>query len=191
MKQLATLVAFTHLVVLAGWCTTLQAADTYDPLQDKEAVVFFKVIKILAGDVLNIRKSPTSKSKKVGAIPLGQHCIAYLNEIDGPTKQKTWVKITHKGIKGWASLNYLSIEEMGCGTYFKVINVRNHLNVRKSPYLYAKKVGEIPAHGECFLGVDTFSRLRRNWAMVRYSGSIRGWVNAKYLKKINVDECDV
>ncbi len=191
VKKFATLVVFTNFVVLASWCTTLQAVATYDPLNDEEAVIFFKVVKILAGDVLNIRSSPSPKSKKVGKIPVGQHCIAYLNEIGGPTNQKTWVKISNKGIKGWASLNYLSQEEMGCGTYYKVINVRSHLNIRKSPYLYSRRVGKIPAHKECFLGIDKYvSKLKRQWAMVRYSGT-KGWVNAKYLKKIDVDECDV
>ena len=189
LKKLAIVLVLTNLIGFFGWCTTLQAVVTYDPLQDKEAVVFFKVVKVRAGDVLNIRSSPNPRSKKIGKIPVGKHCIAYLNEMGGPTK--TWVKIAYKGVKGWASLNYLSQEEKSCGTYYKVINVRSHLNIRRSPFLYSKRLGKIPANEECFLGIDKYvSRLNRKWAMVRYSG-VKGWVNAKYLKEIDVDECDV
>jgi uncharacterized protein YgiM (DUF1202 family) len=189
LKKFVTMVVITNFVLLAGF--PLQAAPKYDPLYDKEATIFFKVVNIRANDVLNIRKSPNSRSKKVGKIPVGKHCIAYLNEIAGSTSQKNWVKISYKGVKGWASLDYLSREEMGCGTYYKVVKVRSHLNIRKSPRLYSRKVGKIPAHEDCFIGVDKYvSRFKRRWALVKYRG-IRGWVNSHYLTKINVDECDV
>jgi len=181
LKKIVNILAVTSLVVLAGSYTLSQAAP-YDQLLDKGRVSFFKVVKVRANDVLNLRQSPNSSSKKVGKIPAAQKCVAYLNQ-----KKKQWVKVTYRGVQGWANLRYLSLQDRGCGTFYLVKGVANNLNLRQSPKSRSKKVGKISAQEEnCILGLDK----KNQWVMLHYQG-VKGWANSRYLKTVDVDDCDI
>jgi uncharacterized protein YgiM (DUF1202 family) len=181
LKKLVNILAVTSLVVLAGSYTPSQAAP-YDQLLDEGRVSFFKVVKVRANDVLNLRQSPNSSSKKVGKIPAAQKCVAYLNQ-----KKKQWVKVTYRGVQGWANLRYLSLQDRGCGTFYLVKGVADNLNLRQSPNGSSKKVGKISAQEQnCILGLDK----KNQWVMLHYQG-VKGWANSRYLKTVDVDDCDI
>jgi uncharacterized protein YgiM (DUF1202 family) len=194
LKKLAKLALVTAFSLLMGWHATSQAAPEYDPLYDKERVIFFQVVNVSADDVLNLRKFPNYRSRKVGKIPANQECVAYLNEIRQKRYHKysrKWVKVSHKGVQGWANLRYLRQTEWGCGTFYQIFNVPDHLNLRQSPDHRSQKLGEIPAdEQECIIALDEVEVPNKKWVLLQYAG-VKGWVNSRYLKKIDVDECDV
>ena len=87
-----------------------EIAYTYDQIQDKvneilKAPAKTKVTyEVIAKDGLNIRKEPVTGSV-IKAMPYGAKCTC-----DGTTKKVdgvTWMYITYKTTKGWASGEYL------------------------------------------------------------------------------------
>lgn len=193
VRKITKLIHITVLIGCASWYTTSQAeSSVYDPLYDNERVIFFQVINVSAGDVLNLRQTPDYRSQKVGNIPANQVCVAYLNEITGENSRK-WVKVTYKGIQGWVNLRYLEHQDWGCGKYYQIINVSDdYLNMRQSPNPNDKKVGQIPAQKEeCIIALDeAYAPNKQKWVLLQYAGE-NGWVNSRYLKEIDVDECEI
>lgn len=209
IRKLAKLVTVTSFTLLAGWSVMPQAAPGYNPLYDKEAVLFFQVVQVQEYDVLNLRRFPGYGNKKVGELSPNQECVAYLNEIS-----RQWVKVTHKGVQGWASLRYLSRQDWGCGTHYQIVNARRNVIMYHSPNYDSKIVGKIPAQEQdCIIGLDEVELPKKDdkleaskkddevelsenkqdkikWVMLQYAG-VKGWVNAYYLEEIDVDDCDV
>jgi uncharacterized protein YraI len=182
-------ILITLITVVIGY-TTRFAQGAYDPLDDNVATVFFKVVNVASNDALNIRSSSTTSSKKIGQIASDESCLVYLNRRDD---SKRWVKVSYKGVEGWVSLNYLQIHNSPtCWRYYQVNNVQSNdtLNMRDSPSPYSRQVGNIPHNGSCLLRVDDVVVSETRWYMVEYGG-VKGWVNTRYLRRIDVDDCDV
>jgi uncharacterized protein YraI len=193
IKKISKLAQISILSVCAGCYTTSQAEPpVYDPLYDPDRVIFFQVVNVSADDVLNLRQAPDYRSPKTGSIPANQTCVAYLNEITG-SEQRKWVKVTYNGIQGWVNLRYLDYQERGCSHYYQIINVSDdYLNMRQSPNPSDKKVGEIPAQeNECIMALDeAYAPNQKRWILLKYAG-VNGWANSRYLKEIEVDDCDL
>ena len=191
MKKNAFLKTITSFVMLAGGYTALQAEPNHEPISDEGIVAFFEVFAVQADDALNIRKSPDPKSHEhqviVGQIPASQTCVVSLNKKEGQ-----WVKVTHKGVQGWANSRNLRHQDQGCGTYYLVTNVFGHLNQRQFPNYDPtnKKVGKILAEEQdCIIGLDKVTKGRITWVMLQYEG-VNGWVNSQYVREIKIDTDD-
>lgn len=62
----------------------------------------WKVTRVPANDVLNIRSGPGVHHRKVGAIPSGSACVVKTGECAG-----NWCKISYVEYRGWVSTRYL------------------------------------------------------------------------------------
>ncbi|EDN70375.1 conserved hypothetical protein, secreted [Beggiatoa sp. PS] len=187
-RQFHFLVAVTTFTLLVGWHTISQAREATIEETLSDNVVFFKVVNVEADDTLSIRRSASSKSRKLGKISAKENCVAYMNKKEDVGSDK-WVKIAYQGVQGWVNLNYLKHNlESSCGTYYKVVKVRRGdvLNMRQFPTTRSGKVAKIPYNQECLVGLDKSSR----WVFLDYEGT-KGWVYSSYLKTISVDDCDI
>ena len=67
-------------------------------------LVFFRVVNVEWGDVLNIRAEPNAEARKVGEIP------SYGNGVIGFSVEpvRGWIFVNYEGIEGWVSERYLA-----------------------------------------------------------------------------------
>jgi len=89
----------------------------------------YRVVGVVAGDVLNMRAEPDPHAEKVGEIPPGADCVRNLGcqggltfaeystlDADGRAKRARenprWCKVDYKGTTGWVAGRFLA--EGGC-----------------------------------------------------------------------------
>jgi uncharacterized protein YgiM (DUF1202 family) len=150
-------------------------------------IIGFSVINVSTNDVLNMRKSASGYSRKVGKIPHDEDCVASLDETRSRGKQK-WVRVSYKGTQGWVNSRYLHSHDRLdwvdiCSENYKVANVNSDdvLNMRQSPNYRSKKVGRISPDQDCLIVLD---KNNKKWFLVMQNESnSRGWVNSYYLRK--------
>lgn len=144
--------------------------------------------KVLANPQLNIRKSATTSSIKLGTVP-------YNTIVEVTSISNGWGYITYNGITGWISLDYTELVSASeqptpsgttapnvkpLGTY-KVYNVTTHLNVRSGPSTSHTAVGKVYG-GD----VVTVSAISGNWAKIT-KGSLTGWASMDYLALVQAN----
>lgn len=98
MKLIKIFIFATIFLVLIGWQTYSQATQ--------ECSYMSKVVNVENWDVLNIRKYPNPRSKKMAKIPSRQACI-YTYCDTAYYKRSQWVKVNYHGVKGWVNSYYL------------------------------------------------------------------------------------
>ncbi len=140
----------------------------------------YRVYRLDSGDVLNIRKRPSSKSKKIGSIPSYGKNIKKLGPCEG-----NWCKISYRGKTGWISMKYLAREASAVSTY-RVKGVRSDdvLFIRAGSSTKSKKVGSIPFDGR---GVKKLGPCKNNRCKISYRGKT-GWTSMKYLVAEKLDK---
>lgn len=124
-------------------------------------------------DVLNLRTSTSSSSKKILAIPKGKFLVSTY-------RQGTWYKVSYSGKTGYVAGAYLKkTDPMLAGTSFTKTNyiTLDALNLRSSGSSSAAKLLTIPK-GK----IVTSSYRVENWYKLSYGGKT-GYVSGSYLKK--------
>lgn len=151
----------------------------------KNATMYVKV----SGIDLNVRKSASTASKKVGTLKTNTK-VTVISTKNG------WSKIKFKTSTAYVSTAYLTKTKPKTTTtaktekatiYYVNTNSKSGLNVRKSKSTSAKKIGSLKNGAKA--EVVTYDK---NWSKIKY-GSGYGYVSTPYLnkkKKIVVSEAE-
>lgn len=144
---------------------------TSKPSEEKptQTVNTNKVVRVTA-DVLNIRKSPSADSEKVGSLKKG----------DAYTIVKTSGKWGYlKSGAGWIHLDYteeVKTTNLTESKSFKVKINTSVLNIRKEPDSSSRKVGSVSKGG-----VYTITKTKGDWG---YLKSGIGWIHLGYTERV-------
>jgi len=95
IKKFVNLLVITNFLVLVGWQTALFANESY-----------YKVVDVPNWDVLNIRKYPNHRSKKVGQIPPNERCVLVIGE-EYAGNDALWFQVSYDGTTGWVNSFYM------------------------------------------------------------------------------------
>ena len=168
-KKLATRIALVSALALGGFMalpgmtSTAQAAC---------------VINVPAGDVLNMRSRPTSRSSIVRGIPRRACNVRLRGRYSG-----NWGRVTYRGQTGWVNMRF--IDEGGDGDNSPPVSARycvnapgDFLNFRFGPGTGYDIVGSAN-HGWC--GMTRIARSGRWWKMRTHE--FDGWVNSRYVRR--------
>ena len=102
--QFTPIAKLIKISLLATICLALTGLQTYS--QASEYCYMSKIVNVKSWDVLNIRKHPNPRSRKIGRIPSRQVCIYTYCDI-AYYKGSEWVKVNYHGVTGWVSSRYL------------------------------------------------------------------------------------
>lgn len=130
--------------------------------------------------VLNVRQSPTTKSKIVGKVKQGQNFIPYDAASNGQ-----WGKIKlSNGKIGWISMKYMKLNCNSCNPdikneMYEAVTVTN-LNVRKDATASSNRITTLKKGAS----VSVIRKTKSGWAYIEYANKRFGFVSAKYIKAI-------
>ncbi|MBQ0138727.1 MAG: SH3 domain-containing protein [Kurthia sp.] len=140
-------------------------------------------VKTGSSIALNVRKSKSTASKKIGAIKNGQ-------KVEVVTYAKGWSKIKYGTGYGYVSSAYIykknlktsQVGEKIQGEYYAVPGLAINLNVRKSASTASQKLGEIKQNTKLKVISHT-----GKWIKIKY-GTGYGYISDEYVaKKVTVD----
>jgi uncharacterized protein YraI len=136
----------------------------------------FRVTRVAADDVLNIRSGPDANLAIVGSIPPNGRGVRIVGACAGQ-----WCQVDYNGVTGWANGYYLQPEPNQAAAVYRVIGVAadDVLNVRQGPGARFPLVGTLPPDGR---GVRLASTVEcvGVWCQANFS-NVSGWVNTLYL----------
>lgn len=156
IKMLLIVVLFAT-VVLPNSQTTVNAASKYTATVNTE--------------ILNVRKTASSKSAKIGQLKKKAKVTVYVKN------KKGWATIKYKNKKGYVSASYLSYAKpKAVKTYAATVNTKV-LNVRASASSKSKKIAQLKKNAK----VTVYVKNKKGWATIKYKNKKR-YVSAAYLK---------
>ncbi len=127
----------------------------------------FKEGRYTSTDVLNIRKSASVESSRLGKLPVNESVFVYQVE-------DNWGKISYNGVEGWVCLDYTTYggvtPSFAEGLYSTVAD----LNLRASADITSKSKLVIPVSKTVAV-----TETKENWGKVEYNGST-GWICLDY-----------
>ena len=121
---------------------------------------------VITGNTVNLRESPDTSAKVLDQLEKG-------TKVSVVKLSDNWYKITEKGITGWISADYLSIQESSLGTGYVTTET---LNVRVKPDISSDLVTKVKANEKVTL-LDKSD----NWYKIKTSDGDIGWVSADYI----------
>jgi hypothetical protein len=87
---------------LAPWCRLALALLVLAPLPALASS--FRVVRVAANDVLNVREAPNHRARALGQLPPDARGITVL------TRRNGWAEITAGDLRGWVNATYLAAE---------------------------------------------------------------------------------
>lgn len=168
-KILALATIFCSAIAIAPHATSANATQ----LMSERSVTSIGIVTAKSG--LNIRKSPTTNSEILRAIP-------YNGQVNIKSKSGSWYYIEYNGTYGYVSDSYInqtsggnsSTQTQTTGT--GKVTAKSGLNLRKSASTSSGVITVIPHNGQ----VNIKSK-SGNWYYVEYKGSL-GYVSADYIQ---------
>lgn len=156
-----------------GWVN-----KTYLQLEQEPSTTTYRVVRVAANDVLNIRLGPGARHPLTGWVPPDGRDVRLVNGVECVG---VWCEIDFQGTRGWVNTLFLTPEpaaEAAAATY-RVIGVAANdvLNIRSAPNAESSIVQTIPPNGR---GVHLVGDCTGQWCQVDYRGA-RGWVNRTFL----------
>jgi len=119
---------------------------------------------VVKGDILNIRKSPSTSATILEQLEKGTN-VSIVDSSNG------WYKVTYKGITGWVSGEYITVKQASSTSSSKSTINANDVNLRKSASTDALVLRTFKKG----TSVDVLSS-SGNWCKVRTSDGTVGWV---------------
>ena len=129
-----------------------------------------KVINLVSGDTLNVRKEASSTSTIVTKLNQGT-----IVTITGKDTKTGWYRITHNGNTGFVSDRYIEVINKSNTTIVGYKKTTDNLNMRTGPSTSYSAITKIPAGTT--VGVISTSN---GWDYVEYNGQ-KGYCSSSYL----------
>ena len=129
-----------------------------------------KVINLVSGDTLNVRKEASSTSTIVTKLNQGT-----IVTITGKDTKTGWYRITHNGNTGFVSDRYIEVINTSNTTIVGYKKTTDNLNMRTGPSTSYSAITKIPAGTT--VGVISTSN---GWDYVEYNGQ-KGYCSSSYL----------
>ncbi|NBI08146.1 SH3 domain-containing protein [Senegalia massiliensis] len=125
--------------------------------------------------VLNVRQKPTTNSKRLSQVRVGQVYTVY-------DQSGSWYKIRTGSITGWIHGDY--VMAIPTKNYPEIKVTATRLNVRLKPTINSYRISQV-SKGQKFKPIDE----QNGWYKIN-TGKVTGWVHGDYVQKASTEKPD-